>query len=93
MQGLNSTFVGLGNYVRMLQDPVFRQALFNNFLFLIFQVPIMLVLGLILAFILNSPRLKGRTFFLPGTFPAERDVVGLLCGVVPDDVSNRRGGQ
>ncbi len=63
MQGLNVEFVGIGNYVRMLQDEVFRQALWNNFVFLIFQVPIMLVLGLILAFILNSDRLKGRSFF------------------------------
>lgn len=63
MQGLNVEFVGLGNYMRMLQDPVFRQALWNNFIFLIFQVPIMLTLALILAFILNSPNLKGRTFF------------------------------
>ena len=63
MQGLNSTFVGIGNYIRMFQDPVFRLALFNNFIFLIFQVPIMLTLGLILAFILNSPSLKGRSFF------------------------------
>ncbi len=63
MQGLNSTFVGIGNYIRMFQDPVFRLALFNNFIFLIFQVPIILTLGLILAFILNSPSLKGRSFF------------------------------
>lgn len=63
MQGLNSVFVGFGNYVRMFQDTVFQQALLNNFTFLIFQVPIMLVLGLILAFILNSPNLKGRSFF------------------------------
>lgn len=33
MQGLNANFVGIGNYVRMFQDPVFRQALWNNFVF------------------------------------------------------------
>lgn len=63
MQGLNANFVGIGNYVRMFQDPVFRQALWNNFVFLIFQVPIMLTLALILAFLLNTPNLKGRSFF------------------------------
>lgn len=63
MQGLNSEFVGIANYIRMFQDSVFRQALWNNFVFLIFQVPIMVILGFILAFILNSPNLKGRSFF------------------------------
>ena len=31
----------LDNYVRMFQDTIFHKALFNNFVFLIFQVPIM----------------------------------------------------
>ena len=63
MQGLQSVFVGLGNYVRMFQDTIFHKALFNNFVFLIFQVPIMVFLGLLLAFVLNTPKLVGRTFF------------------------------
>lgn len=37
MQGLQSVFVGLGNYVRMFQDTIFHKALFNNFVFLIFK--------------------------------------------------------
>lgn len=63
MQGLQSTFVGLGNYLRMFQDQIFLKALTNNLIFLIFQVPIMVLLGLLLAFLLNTPKLKGRTFF------------------------------
>lgn len=63
MQGLQSVFVGLDNYVRMFQDTIFHKALFNNFVFLIFQVPIMVFLGLLLAFVLNTPKLVGRTFF------------------------------
>lgn len=63
MQGLQSVFVGFGNYIRMFQDEVFRKALTNNFIFLVFQVPIMLVLGLILAYMLNDPKLKFRSFF------------------------------
>lgn len=62
MQGLQSVFVGLDNYVRMFQDTIFHKALFNNFVFLIFQVPIMVFLGLLLAFVLNTPKLVGRTF-------------------------------
>lgn len=63
MQGLNSVFTGVHNYLRMAQDTVFWKALLNNFTFLIFQVPIMLIIGLLLAFMLNSPTLKGKTFF------------------------------
>lgn len=63
MQGLQSVFVGLDNYVRMFQDTIFHKALFNNFVFLIFQVPIMVFLGLLLAFVLNTPKLVGQTFF------------------------------
>ena len=63
MQGLQSAFVGFGNYLRMFQDDIFLKALMNNFTFLIFQVPIMVVLGLLMAFLLNTPNLKGRTFF------------------------------
>ncbi|MFL2106298.1 carbohydrate ABC transporter permease [Desemzia sp. FAM 23991] len=63
MQGLQSVFVGFGNYLRMFQDDIFLKALMNNFTFLIFQVPIMVILGLLMAFLLNTPNLKGRTFF------------------------------
>ena len=41
-KGLNETFVGLGNYVKMFKDLTFLKALGNNFLFLIIQVPICL---------------------------------------------------
>lgn len=63
MQGLQSVFTGFGNYVRMFHDQVFLKALFNNFTFLVFQVPIMVLLGLLLSFLLNTPHLKGRSFF------------------------------
>ena len=68
IQGLQSVFVGLDNYVRMFQDTIFHKALFNNFVFLIFQVPIMVFLGLLLAFVLNTPKLVGRTFFTLALF-------------------------
>lgn len=66
----NLTFNGFGNYTRILKDKVFRQAIFNTVFYLVIQVPIMLVLALIFASILNSKaiRLKGifRTLiFLP----------------------------
>ena len=41
-QGLTSTFVGLGNFKRLLSDSIFWNSLLNNVLFLAIQVPIML---------------------------------------------------
>ena len=40
------TFNGLGNYQRMLTDATFKK-LFNTFLYLLVQVPIMLFLALL----------------------------------------------
>ena len=68
--GANMEYTGITNYVRMFQDGVFMQSLKNTFFYLIIQVPIMLILALILASMLNGRnlRLKGlfRTcIFLP----------------------------
>ena len=68
MQGLRTTFVGLGNLTRMFGDTVFFRALGNNFYYLIIQVPIMMVLGLMLATLLNNPKLKFRSFFRMALF-------------------------
>ncbi len=67
-KGLTATFVGLGNYVKMFKDLTFIKALGNNFLFLIIQVPIMLILGLFFAYILETDNLKCRGFFRMAIF-------------------------
>jgi len=51
------------NYARMFEDVVFIQSLKNTFLYLIVQVPIMLVVALILASILNNKDLKFKGLF------------------------------
>ncbi len=51
------------NYERMLQDKVFVQSLINTFTYLIIQVPIMLVLALIFASLLNMKDLKFKGIF------------------------------
>jgi len=62
-QGAKLTYAGLRNYEYLLKDPIFRQAMANNFLFLLIQVPVMLVLALVLATLLNDPKLKLRGLF------------------------------
>lgn len=66
--GNNLTFAGPLNYIRMFQDPVFTQALKNNFIYLIIQVPIMLILALILASLLNDKNLRFKGLFRTAIF-------------------------
>ena len=61
--GAKLEWAGLFNYTRMFQDAVFMQSLKNTFLYLIIQVPIMLILALILASILNKKDLKFKGLF------------------------------
>ncbi len=66
--GANMKFVGLYNYARMLKDTVFMQSLLNNFFYLIIQVPIMLILALVLASMLNNKDLKFKGLFRTAIF-------------------------
>jgi lactose/L-arabinose transport system permease protein len=61
--GNNLRFSGIRNYHRLFQDATFLNSVANVFEYLILQVPIMLLLALILASILNNPKLKYRGFF------------------------------
>lgn len=61
--GAAETWVGFRNYFRLLQDGTFQQALWNTLFYLIIQVPIMLLLALVLAQLLNHPRLKGKGIY------------------------------
>lgn len=53
----------LSNYTRMFQDTMFIQSMKNTFLYLIIQVPIMLILAILLAQLLNNKDLKFKGLF------------------------------
>lgn len=59
---------GINNYIRMFQDKVFMQSLTNTFVYFLIQVPIMLILALILASMLNNKDLKFKGFFRTAIF-------------------------
>jgi len=61
--GNNLRFTGIRNYYRLFQDSTFLSSVANVFTYLVIQVPIMLSLALILASILNNPRLKYKGLF------------------------------
>ncbi|WP_066039735.1 carbohydrate ABC transporter permease [Herbiconiux solani] len=78
-----TAFVGLGNYVQQLTDPVFWDALGRVSIYLVIFVPVMLALSLIAALAIDSarlhfPRVFRLAIFLPYAVPGV--VAALLWG-------------
>ena len=63
--GANMRFADpiFSNYKRIMVDKVFQQSIVNTFLYLIIQVPIMLILGLMFASMLNNKDLRFKGLF------------------------------
>lgn len=61
-------FVGFGNYARAFSDPQFWSGVGRVSLFLVVQVPIMLVLAMLVALAIDSARLYGKDFFRISVF-------------------------
>jgi len=59
---LTPDFVGLRNYIRMVNDSYFWEALFNTFHFSAIYVPVSILAGFVFAIMLNE-RFPGRNFF------------------------------
>lgn len=51
------------NYTRMFQDQLFLRSVGNTFLYLIIQVPIMLIVAVLLAQLLNNKDIRFKGFF------------------------------
>ena len=52
--GMPGKFVGVGNYIKLLHDPLFLQTALNSFIYTVSTVSLKLLLGLILAQVLNQ---------------------------------------
>lgn len=68
-----SVYVGLDNYQGMIDDPVFWQALINNFWYAVGTIPVSVALALLMALWVNE-KLAGRTwlrlaYFTPTVLP------------------------
>jgi len=67
-------WIGLWNYSRMLRDPLVGQSLYNTAYYVVLAIPLSLLVGLLLAILLNQ-RVKGMPFFrtafyMPSIVPA-----------------------
>ncbi len=58
----NPTWVGLQNYIKLFQSPIFYKVLLNTFLYLFIAVPILAIVPLFLAILLNQ-NIKGITLY------------------------------
>lgn len=73
--GLHSiSWAGFGNYISLAQDPIFWQSLWNTAYFVVFSVPLNMIVAFALALLLNQRWIKGlalfRTiFFIPSIVP------------------------
>jgi len=68
-----SVYVGVDNYQGMLDDPVFWQALINNFWYAVGTIPVSVALAMLMALWVNE-KLAGRTwlrlaYFTPTVLP------------------------
>jgi multiple sugar transport system permease protein len=73
----NPVFVGIANYVELITDSVFQQAIFNTLYFTVMSVVFHLILGLTFAMLLNTKLLSPGTralfrvvYVLPWVFTA-----------------------
>ncbi len=59
----NARFVGLGNYLKLMHDPLFWVALKNTFYFLLVGGPLSVLVSLSTALLLNSKLIRHQSFF------------------------------
>src|SRR3990172_11578019 len=57
-----SEWEGLQNYIQALQDPIFRRAVLNTLAYTLVTVPAQMILGLIVAILLNQ-QIRGKAGF------------------------------
>jgi multiple sugar transport system permease protein len=71
--GTPGAFVGLDNYAELLRTPLFRKAVVNTFIFTAGSIGVKLVLGMVMALVLNQnlifKNLWRALLFLPWTIP------------------------
>jgi len=58
----NPVYIGLQNYIKLFQSPIFYKVLFNTFVYLFVAVPILAVVPLFLAILLNN-QIRGITLY------------------------------
>lgn len=58
----NPSFAGLENYIQILHNPIFYKVMWNTLLYLVVAVPILAIIPLFLAILINQ-KIKGITLY------------------------------
>ncbi len=58
----HTQFAGLDNYVKLFHSPIFYKVLFNTFIYLVVAVPVLAIVPLFLAVLLNR-QIRGLTLY------------------------------
>ncbi len=58
----NPNFIGFENYVKLFQSPIFYKVLFNTFIYLFVAVPVLAIVPLFLAILINQ-KIRGITLY------------------------------
>ncbi len=91
------SFMGLDNYTKAINDPVFQTAIKNSVYYAVVWVPLTMAIGLFLAVIVNQ-KIRGKTFFRAAFyFPAIASSAAIttlwIFIMAPDGIFNQlRGG-
>ena len=64
----NLRFVALGNYIELLQTPIFWKSLWNTSYFVVVGVPLSIAVSLGAALLLNSGLARGKALFRTALF-------------------------
>ncbi len=87
-KGFNTyAFVGINNYLYLLRDPHFLQAIYNSFYLMIASSIPQLILSVLIAVTLNSKVIRGRNFWRAAYFSPiilSPVVVGIVFSLIFD---------
>ena len=73
-------FIGLGNYLRLFRDPQLANSMLVTLRFAVISVPLSLAFPLVVAVLVNSPRLQAKSvfrtlFYMPTMIPVVAGVM------------------
>ncbi|UTC43155.1 carbohydrate ABC transporter permease [Treponema sp. OMZ 857] len=61
-------FIHWENYIKLFQDGIFFKSLFNTFVYLLIQVPVMVVGALLIAVLIEQKFIRAKAFFRAAIF-------------------------
>jgi len=83
-------YVGLGNYLELLKDPMFWKTFNNSLVYGIGTTIISMFVSLILALILNGPNMKGKGFYRTLYFLPVVTTTSII-GIIMNNIFGIRG--